>query len=46
MTVHRLVAAGLAVGAAAAFVAALLRPRREAGYDPVAAVGAQPAASW
>lgn len=46
MTVLRLAAAGLAAGAAAAFVAALLRPRRQGGYDPFAAVGAQPAASW
>jgi hypothetical protein len=46
MTVLRLVAAGVVAGAAAAFVAALLRPRRPGGYDPFVAVGAQPAASW
>ncbi|HZI97305.1 MAG TPA: hypothetical protein VFD41_07245 [Actinomycetales bacterium] len=34
MKVVRLVATGVLAGAAAAFVAALLRPRRPGGYDP------------
>ena len=46
MTVLRLVVTGLLAGAAAAFVAALLRPRREGGYDPWRTVGTQAAATW
>ena len=41
MKVVRLAAAGLFAGAVAAFVAALLRPRRPGGYDPWA-VQAEP----
>ncbi|GAB2678393.1 hypothetical protein [Thalassiella azotivora] len=34
MKVVRLVVSGLLAGAAVAFVATLLRPRRPGGYDP------------
>jgi hypothetical protein len=46
MKVLRLVATGLLAGAAAAFVAALLRPRAAGGYDPWGTVGTRAAASW
>lgn len=44
MKVVRLVVAGVVAGAAAAFVAALLRPRRRrpGAYDPWAAAAALP----
>ena len=37
MKIVSLVAIGLALGAATAFLGALLRPRRHGGYDPLAA---------